>query len=389
MKILYLTSRIPYPIDKGDKLRAYHQIKHLSENHEISLFSLNEESNNQLNYSELEKYCSKIFVEKLGKFEIIKNIFFHLFSKLPFQVSYFYSKRIQKKINKIIDIEKPDLIFCQLIRMAEYVINQKKYSRLIDYVDILSKGLERRAEIANLFLKPVLIWEYNKVKNYEKNCFEKFNEHIIITKQDRDLLAFKEKEKVHIIPNGIDTDYFKPLNNTKKYDILFTGNLSYPPNIEAALYLVKKILPKLLEVQPEIKILIAGASPSKKVLSLSSTNVAIKSWADDIRDYYSVTKIYVAPLQIGTGLQNKLLEAMAMGLPCITSPLSQQGINAPVGEVLLTADSPEKYFKLIYKLLYEQEFSQSLSINAIKFVSENFDWVKIVETLENNILNAE
>jgi len=385
MKILYLTPRLPYPIDKGDKLRAFYQIKYLSKYHDIFLLSLDETLTDKLNDNPVKNFCKKIIVFPLTRYKIFFNLFRKIFSSVPFQTAFYYNPRIKKEILKAINDIRPDIIFCQLIRAAEYVIEIKNIPKIIDYVDIISKGLERRASKSNLLMKFLIKIEFNRVRNYEKKVFKEFDNSIIISREDRNFLPFEEKENVKIVPNGIDLEYFYPMESEKEYDLFFSGNLNYPPNVDASIYIVKNILPLLLKRKPDIKILIAGASPNKKILSLVSRNVIVKGWVDDIREFYKKAKIFIAPMQLGTGLQNKLLQAMAMKIPCVTSELTMKGLAEGAEKVLLVAKKPLDYSELVIKLLEDDNYRNSIAQRGYEFVQINYRWEKIIENLEEII----
>jgi len=170
--ILMTTSRFPFPLEKGDKLRAYHQIKELSKTYDIILCSLTRTDIKEEWQNELQKHCKSIHIFKLNYFLVLWNTFKMIFTSKPFQIGYFYQKPIHKKINDLINETKPSIIFCQLIRTAEYVKNIHSIPKTIDYMDALSSGLLRRAENAKLISKFVLKLEGNRVKTYENKIFD-------------------------------------------------------------------------------------------------------------------------------------------------------------------------------------------------------------------------
>ena len=388
MKIFFLTPRVPYPIDKGDKLRAYYQIKFLSERHEIFLFSLDENSSYLPEKDPLLKICKKVRVVKLSRRRIFFNLVAGMFKPIPLQTAYYFSKKIQKEIAKEIADFKPDLIYCQLIRAAEYVREIKSVPKIIDYVDVISKGLERRISKSNLLWKLILRTELKRALKYEKKVFDEFDDRIVITHEDRDWFQFAEKEKIKVIPNGIDVNFYKPIPSEKKYDLFFSGNLRYPPNVDAAQFLVNEIVPLIRNRIPNLKVLIAGAAPNNKILSLRSDKVEIKGWIDDVRDYYKQAKIFLAPMRIGTGLQNKLLQAMAMKLPCVTSDLTRKGIAASDENVVVVADTAAEYADLILKLLSDQKYSDEVAERGYNFVKSNFAWEQIILNLDKIFASA-
>ena len=374
MKIIYLTSRFPYPINKGDKLRSYHQIKELSKSHEIHLISLSEKSISEENIWALNKYCKSITIYKMVFLKRIFNLFKTLFNNKPFQVNYFYHYSIQKKLNNKIDGISPDYIFCQLIRTAMYVKNNHTTAKVLDYMDSLSKGMERRIKISNLFIKPFVIMEFQRLKRFENLAFEFFNKHIIISENDRKEIAHNKKDEIEIIGNGIDTNYFQKIDTEIKYELVFIGNLSYLPNIEAASFIAKEVLPKLLEKLPRIKILIAGSNPSKRVLKLANKNIEIQGWVEDIRKTYNSGKIFFAPMTIGSGLQNKLLEAMSTSIPCITSELSNRSLKAVEKKNILIGRSVNEYVNHIISLLNDEKKRKKIGESGRNYVIENYNW---------------
>lgn len=387
MKILYLTSRVPYPINKGDKLRAYYHIKYLADKHEFFLFSIDEENISLDEDNPLQAYCKHIKVEKINKIRILKNLLKNVFDEIPFQTAYFYDKKIKKSLLKELKKINPDIIICQLIRCAEYVRDLKGIPKIIDYVDVISKGLERRMERVNIILKLLLKVELNRVRKYERLIFNEFDDAIIITENDRNHLPINNINKVNVIPNGIDIEFFRPVNSIKEYDLFFSGNLNYPPNVDASLFIVKNILPLVLKEKSDIKVLIGGSTPSKKILKLKSEIVDVKGWVDDIRLYYQKSKIFVAPMRLGTGLQNKLLQAMAMKIPCVVSELTAKGLINEGRGVLLVANSVIEYKEHILKLLNDKSFYNELSEAAYEYVNKYYDWKKIINNLENLLVN--
>lgn len=267
-----------------------------------------------------------------------------------------------------------------MLRAAEYVKNVS-IPKTIDYQDVFSKGIERRISKVAFYLRPIFKMEYRRLLRYEHDLFNIFDNKAIISIPDRDLIPHPEKEKIHIIPNGVDHDFFKPMAIEKKYEIVFIGNMSYPPNVDAAVFLAQKILPELHKTQPGAKLLLAGASPAKRVLEQKSDFVDISGWVDDIRECYAQAKIFIAPMQIGTGLQNKLLEAMSMKIPSITSSLANSALYAREGQEILIGETAVDYAEHINKLLTDTSFADRIAEAGYQFVHNKFDWKKATHEL--------
>ncbi len=386
MKLLIFASRFSWPLDKGDKLRMYHQIKYLSTIHDVYFLALSDTKVHDNDRKELLKFCKEVYVFKLSKPLIFFGLLRAFFRAQPLQVGYFYSKRIANDVNKTIFRIKPDYIYGQLVRVAEYIKNSDIH-KCLDLQDALSAGLKRRYNSSNIFLKPLLKLEYKRMLEYEAAMKNHFDSLTIITETDRQLLPVQIREIVNIIPNGVDFSFFdsEKINVKSKFDIVFTGNMNYPPNIKASQFLVKEIMPIVWKSSPNSKVLIAGSSPHSTVKSLMSELVEVSGWIDDIRVAYKSAKVFVAPMQIGTGLQNKLLEAMAMGLPCVTSDLANNALQAVDGEHIFVApkDSAAIFAMKIIDLLSDTSLANRISFNGNMFVKHNYDWQNAVSKLNS------
>ena len=381
MKILVLLSRVPYPIEKGDKLRAFHQIRCLSKNNEIVLCALSESKVHPEALQILKVFCSEIYILPIGKLGMVWNVIKAFLNKKPLQVGYFYRSNVQKRIEDIIKQTKPDHIYCQLIRVSEYV-KDIEMPKTLDYQDNFSMGAKRRADASTAFMKIFFMMEYRRLVVYENKVFFRFTYKTIISRADRGQIPHLLRDRISIIPNGVDHEYFNATIKQKTHDLLFTGNMGYPPNIDAARFLAEEILPLVLKVCPGTNLMIAGANPHAKVLALQSQHVTVTGWMADIRDSYSCSRIFIAPMRIGSGLQNKLLEAMAMGLPCITSELANQALEAKQNEEILVGTSAEEHAKHIIHLLQDKVFAETLAQNGHAFVQKTFSWENSTSQLE-------
>jgi len=387
MKIFVLLSRFPFPLEKGDKLRAFHQIRHLAKNHEIHLCALNDVLIKPENRTALDPFCKSVHIIDLDKSGEAWNIFKAYITGNPLQVGYFYSNSAKSKIRKIIQEIRPDHIFCQLIRVTEYV-KDLRIPKTLDYQDVFSKGVDRRSRTAPFYLKPVLRSEYKRLLKYEHDIFDQFDNKTIISIPDRDLIPHPERGKIEVVINGVDTDFFSPMKTPKAYDLVFTGNMGYPPNVNAANFLVKEIVPLVLKEKPALKVMLAGATPHPSVQALESEHVRITGWVDDIRECYASARVFIAPMQIGTGLQNKLLEAMAMKIPSITSELANSALKAKHGKEILVGNAAEDFAAYILKLLNDPVYAKSIAENGHDFVHAKYNWASATQKLEDLMIKT-
>lgn len=328
-----LASRFPWPLEKGDKLRVYHLAKALSESHEVVLVALSDGPVSEADLDQIRSLHITPHVIPMRWWRRALRMAWALVSSRPFQVHWFYQDRAAREIRKIIAKERPDHIFCQMIRMSEYIKELHEVPRTLDYMDALSAGMRRRARLHHGPYRWVLAMEGRRLAQYEAAVLNYFDGVTIISEADRNLISHPERKDIRVIPNGVDADFFgeatAPLAlpghvtaGTKV--LLFTGNMAYPPNVRAAVRLATEIMPRL--AGQDVHLLIAGASPAAQVRALASDRVTVTGWLEDIRSAYRAGDVFVAPLDIGTGLQNKILEAMASGLPCITTPNVAAGL---------------------------------------------------------------
>ena len=389
MKIFVLLPRIPYPLEKGDKLRAFNQIKQLAKHNEIVLCALNDNArvNEQDAFRALQPYCQSINFIKISKPQILLGLVRAFCKGQPLQCGYFYNRRAAKKIDALIAKHKPDMLFGQLLRVAEY-IRHKDTPKAIDYQDIFSYGMKRRADVASFVTRPIYNMEYRRLSRYEAAIFDDFDVKTIISEPDRKLFPHEKRDEILIVPNGVDHDYFKPMEREKKYDLVFTGNMSYPPNVNAVEYLANEILPIVWKTLPEAKMYIAGATPDPRVKKAASNKIIVSGWLDDIRDAYAQSRVFIAPMRIGTGLQNKLLEAMSMRLPAITSPLANASLGAKPDEEILIGSNAEEMAQHIITLLTDKEKAEQMAQAGFDFTNRVYDWGKATEILENAMSQA-
>jgi glycosyltransferase involved in cell wall biosynthesis len=384
--IAVVLSRFPYPLEKGDKLRAYYQLLDLSKVFDVHLICTTEKEIRPEDLEKIAALCKAVHVFKLKKINLFLNLCWALFDSKPFQVRFFHQKWIQRKIDQILKDIKPTHIYCQLIRASEYVKNYHACLKTLDYMDALSKGMERRTEQVWGLKKWIFSTEYKRLAKYERSIFDYFENQTIISKQDRNYIMHPQREQITLVPNGVDNQFFETFDIEKKFDLVFTGNMGYPPNIDAALFIEREILPELKALNLLLKCLISGANPHPSLTAISKENFKVNGWVEDIRESYLSAKIFIAPMMIGTGLQNKLLEAMAMGLPCITSALANNALLAEPEKEILIANDSKSFAVQINRLIKDPVLYKKISEAGQKFVKANYQWSSANSVLISKIL---
>ncbi|WP_151088130.1 glycosyltransferase [Hymenobacter baengnokdamensis] len=389
MRLLVLLSRFPYPLDKGDKLRAFHQLRYLAaQGHTICLLALSDEVVPAAALAAVRPLCrGGLQVHRLGRLARGQGLAQALATAgRPLQVGYFYEAGAQRLVDKLLADFRPDHVYCQLIRMAEYLRpHAGRVAMTLDYMDVFSAGVARRLATAPAWQRPTLALEARRLAAYEAEAFGWFRHHTIISDQDRQLIRHPQHQQITVVPNGIALDYFQPRPPAAKtHDLLFCGNMGYYPNVDAACFLADDILPLVQQRHPGARLLVAGTTPAPRVQALARRpGVEVSGWLPDIRTAYAQARVFVAPMRVGTGLQNKLLEAMAMQLPCVTTPLANNALRGEPGRQLLVAEGAPALADALSSLLADEPAAARLAAAGRTFVAETYDWAAATRQLEN------
>ena len=424
MKILVVLPRFPWPLEKGDKLRAYHQIVELSKRHDIYLFAVSHQRVEPHHLKALEPFCRQIRVVHLNRFVCALNILRNRFASKSLQMGYWNTKHSKRACKAFARQVQPDVVYNQMIRTMPLVA-RLPFPKVMDFQDALSMNTERRMEQSRGLWRHLLHYEFKMLRSSEYKAFSIFDALTIISEVDSEAIPHKKNGEIHIVPNGVDFAYFssnppqpnsslflpasqalstaeKKSNTAKTLDslhsvyyqrcsqplahssfsICFCGNMAYAPNVDAARYLVGEVMPLVWQRLPDATLLLAGADPKSAVRALASKNVTVSGRLDDIRSAYSAAQLFVAPMRIGSGLQNKLLEAMSMQLPCVTTTLANTPLGAADGQQILVGDSPQALADAIVRLLQSQQLRDRIALAGNAFVHSNYSWPAAVQPLE-------
>jgi glycosyltransferase involved in cell wall biosynthesis len=383
--LVVLSPRFPYPIEKGDKLRLYYQLKALVEVFQVHLISLSDVKIDQSHIDVINALVHKNHILYQSSHRLFKGIIKFVFGRKPIQVNYYNERTIKKQVKELIEKISPDLVYVQLVRIA-HMVEDFDGLKAIDYMDAMSLNMKREASFKSYFLRKVFGLEAQRILKLEIAINKLFDKKFIISEPDKQYLADQGVNDLQVLRNGVDVDFFLPEKAQLKeqiYDMAFVGNMGYLPNVLAAEFLVNKVLPGLPKAY---RVLIAGARPHKRVLNLASEQVKISGWVDDIRDAYLSAKIIVAPIFSGAGQQNKILEAMSLGKVCITSTQVNKAIGAKEREEVYIADSAREFKETIEYLLNNPDLCIEKGKNARNFVVNNFQWESAGNLLNKNLL---
>lgn len=382
-----LTSRFPYPIDKGDKLRLFHQLRDLATAFEVYLFALHEAPISEEQLKQLQPYCKKINTYALPKTHWPAQTWYCLQNNLPLQLGYFLNKRVRTNMQHDIQQLHPDVMYVQLSRMMPYA-EGLAFPKVLDLQDCFSLNYTRAMQRK----QGPKAWFYQResrtMAQYEKHILNHTDATTIISNFDKEALPIQPNACV-VVPNGVDNTYFHPIEKKRSSDLVFVGNLSYQPNQDAVAYLVNEVMPRLHQQNPHIRLLIAGAHMPSYMKKWASNTIQCAGWFNDIRDAYASASLFVAPLFSGAGLQNKLLEAMSMGMPCVTTTVVNASLNAEHNKNILIADDADAISQAIVQLLNNKEAQVNIGHAARQHIEAHFVWKsaneKLIELLQQQI----
>lgn len=392
MNLLFVTSRLPFPPYGGDKVRVFNFLKYLARNHAITLISFIERKEEEKYVQDLLKWCKKVEVVLLPAGQSYRNCFVHFFSPVPLQVYYYHSADMQNKIDEIIAKERFDCVYIHLLRMAHYLKNSTGVRRVLDLTDAISLSLKRSLLYRRHLFFLFYLLELIKVKYYEAKIIKYFDASVLISKMDRAAhAAFEKAATVSIIANGVDADYFHPgarPYNPKK--LVFLGNFHSFPNRDGVLFFHEKIFPKIAREIPDINWYIVGVNPPRKIKALTRDNrIVVTGAVEDVREFLTDAAVLVCPLRVSAGIQNKIIEAMAMGIPVVTTSLGAMWLDKEGREAILIADDPDDFAGKVIGLAGDGEKRKLYSERGRLFVLKQYSWEKNVEKLAKICQGAE
>ena len=389
-KILMISYRFPYPLIGGPQIRVYHLGRSLSEKYEVDLLALNEGKVDGEYLRDLESVFNRIVSFSFNPIRFKLNAMRGLLSREPLEKHYFWFKKVSQWIPA--HYYEYDLIFCEDVRMAKY-LKAIKTRKAIDLMDATSLYYERAAKRASKLWKLIYGVESKRLLKYELKMIREFDKVFIISTSDKKYLTSRcqgVNGDLVVLPNGVNEDLFSRLGNFKKEEenyLVFLGKMSYFANVDAVNYFARKVFPLIKEQIKDIKFIIVGVNPAKKVIRLGKIEgVGVTGFVDDPYEYLEKAKVVVAPLRVAAGIQNKILEAMALGKTVATTSLGAAGIAGGVnGKHFVIADTEEEMASRILELIENKNQRENIGRNARKLVEEKYRWSSIKKILLKEI----
>ena len=396
--LLFLAHRIPYPPNKGDKLRSYHLLKHLAARYHVHLGTFVDEADDWQHVPTVTSMCGgETYCAPLAPLHAKLRSLTGLATGRALALPYYRDARMLRWVRDVVARHGIRKVVVFSSPMAQYVNDIDDLSRLIDFVDVDSHKWTQYAEASGSIAAWLYRREAKKLLDFEKECASRAVASIFVTRPEAQLfarLAGDAAGDVIAIENGVDADYFSPTlalpkpeewkrNDGGNDTIVFTGAMDYRPNIDAAAWFARAVLPLVREAVPGARFYIVGARPSAEVRALARTGaVTVTGTVPDVRPYLRHAGVVVVPMRLARGIQNKALEAMAMGAPTIVSATSAAALNAVPGRDFCTADDAPSFARAVVELLGDPARRTALSLAGRAAVLEHYDWTRNLSRID-------
>lgn len=391
MNVLIITTRIPYPPYRGDKLKIFNIAKQLAKRNSVTIITFLRTRNQIKEIEELKKYDFKVIYVKISILESCINIIRAFFSSIPFQVAWYGSGEMHKKIKELIAEENFDVAYFHLIRSAQYIVNNNDNSvlQVVDFTDAVSLYLDRFTKVEKNPVKKFLLGvEKKRVEKYEKIA-EKFHIVFICSEVDREYLINKDvKANIKILRNGVDIDYF--ISDQIEYEknrIIFTGNMPYYANYDAAIYFAKEIFPQVLKRVPEAKFYIVGQKPPLRVRALANKSIVVTGYIKDIKKEYLRSAVNVAPMRFGAGTLNKIIESIVLGIPVVATPIAAEGLPDEIKKYVCVVNDSNDFADHVVQFLNNTKVREQFIEQDKSVIRDSLSWRNIVNGFETDLKN--
>ncbi len=401
MRILFLTPQLPYPPHQGTTIRNYHLMRELAARHEVHLLSFSVTPGGARSAAELAReglpFCAGVTLLPPPARTMRDRALSTLLSPLPDMGLRLASGPFHERLAEVLRRESFDIIQIEGIEMAPYLLQAASLPaprpRLVFDDHNAEYILQRRAFETDLrhpgrwigALYSFIQWQ--KLRRYERHACRAADAVVAVSTADAAALErLVPSLRVAIVPNGVDLAYWQPPAAREAIyppSLVFTGKMDFRPNVDAVIWFIQEVLPRIRQRLPEVHFYVVGQSPHRRLASLSDdAAITITGYVDDVRPYVAAAGVYVVPLRIGGGTRLKVLEAMAMGKALVSTTLGCEGIGVKDGCEVRLADTPEAFAEQVVTLLQNPAQCRALGLRARQFVQERYDWRALVPLME-------
>jgi polysaccharide biosynthesis protein PslH len=381
MRVLQFAPRLCWPLDTGAKLRNYHLARVLAERAQVSLLSF---TDHQQSFANLEKAYEKVITVKRDSAYTLKKMVRGALGQTPLPVLNYTTTSMTRALERLLGAQDFDLIQVESIHLMSYLatIRQARQRSLIvcDWHNIESELMRRYSEREPSWPRRVYARRTARLMSeFERRALREFDAHIVVSRRDAERLRELNPEaRVFVIENGVDTAFYSdlgPRDESPARRIVFVGSMDYHANVEAAVNFAREVWPRVRDRQPELVFTVVGKDPAPEVRELAQLpGIEVTGTVDDVRPFYHEAIAAVVPLNVGGGSRLKILEAMAAGVPVVSTTLGAEGLEVQPDENILIADSSEQIFEAIINVVENEARHRDLCDAGHALVSSRYDW---------------
>lgn len=382
MRILFLSQRVPYPPNRGDKITTWRLVDRMRRTHEVTCVAFAHDQVDIEAARELDAMgIPTIAIRHRDGWKRLTSTPL-LLSRKPLTLGVYRSRKLQATVDRL--IPNVDLAYAYSSSMGAFLEKHSGKPRIMHLGELDSDKWRQYSEQAGFPMRQVYQREARTLLEFERRIANSFSESVLCTPIEQKL--FEEKipgARSIVLRNGVDLGYYKPSGEPWAGHIVFTGVMNYHPNVDACRFFVKEVLPLVRKEFPRATFTIVGSNPTPEVRKLGRTlGVSVTGYVHDTRKILRTAAVSIAPLRIARGIQNKVLEALAMGVPVVGTSPAVQGVDGVAGRDYLVADSAQAFAEAIRKLLRDPEEAQELGMRGRRFVEETYDWDVVFKPLD-------
>jgi polysaccharide biosynthesis protein PslH len=379
MKLLALMIGFPYPPTSGGQLRDFNLLKEISKKFKIDLLIHSSSNIKPEHFQIVKSYCNYLEVVQCNNAHSLLLFFQSIISQIPYKVLQYTSRKFRNRVIDLFEKQRYDILYCGHLYLT-YSLPKKISIPVIPHtLDSFFTLYKQLAQKGNIVKRIYASFQWKILYAYEMEVYKKFGVFIAVSKEEKDRIQGELPEiRIPIVPNGIDPDYY--YMDKKKImgpRLIYVGLMNYLPNEDAVIYFSKEILQFVRKQIPEIEFYIVGKKPTKKVLELGKEEgIIVTGEVEDVRGYIAESSIMIVPLRMGTGTRFKILEAMSMGIPVVSTSIGCEGLDVTNNKDILISDNPEEFSQAIINLINNKVLYEQISTEGRK-AAENYSWDNI------------
>jgi len=387
MNILWVKTELLHPLDKGGKLRSYHMLRELKRNglHRITYITLDDGHGGREARQQAGEYCDELVTIPFhppakGSIRFYVDLVLNLFSKLPYAVARYRSAALQRAIDARVAAGDVDIVVCDFLAPSVNVSEDLPCPAVLFEHNVEALIWKRHSEVAaNPLKRGYLAVQWKRMRAFEARECRRYDYVVTVSPEDRILVSQEYTiETVADVPTGVDTAYFTPSGTQPRdrLNMVFTGSMDWMPNDDAVRFFLGGVWPRIRATVPNATFTVVGRNPSAALVALSSQEpgVTVTGRVEDVRPYMERAAVYLVPLRIGGGTRLKIFEAMAMGLPVVSTWIGAEGLPVTDGENIVLADAPEQFANAAVQLLTDQARAHAIGDEAARTVRARAGW---------------